>query len=223
MHLAAVNLHCWHVTAAADFWEGRRIKGEKVKVFSHLVKKPDLVSVFTQSHVQMQLWVPLRGNRLCECSALKQSLCSPQNQFNLTFQEWSSVPAAERGQKGLGGIKKLGHRGSVSSESVFGKAPGKEFLLPDRRNRREQPTTFPRPSSQRQPSLIDRGGSSFFKVWHNIVSSCVLMGARVKHKVCLTVNTLDTLMFNWEWVRTENDQYISSLTTLADIIGLSLV
>lgn len=95
---------------------------------SHLGQRnPNLVYIFTQSHVQMQLWFPLRGNRLCECSSLKQSLCSPQNQFNFTFQEWSSVPAAELGQGGPRGIKKLGHRSFVCSESVFGRAPRKCF------------------------------------------------------------------------------------------------
>ncbi len=86
-------------------------------MFSHKVK------------FRMQLWFPLRGNRLCECvSLLKQSLCSLfKNQFNFTFQECSSVPAAELGQGGPRGIKKLGHRGFVSGESVFGKTPRKCF------------------------------------------------------------------------------------------------
>ena len=109
----------------------------KISIQVHSVKQhklhicvketPNVVCVFTQSHVQMQLWFPLRGNRLCERSSLKQSLCSPQNQFNFTFQEWSSVPAAELGQGGPRGIKKLGHRNFVCSESVFGRAPRKFF------------------------------------------------------------------------------------------------
>lgn len=101
-----------------------KINGDRNLTASHLRHiNHHLVDIFTQSHVQMQLWFPLRGNRLCECSSLRHSLCSPQNQFDFTFQEWPSVPAAEPGQGGPRGIKKRGHRGSVSSESVFGKAP----------------------------------------------------------------------------------------------------
>lgn len=65
-------------------------------------------------------------------SSLKRSLCPAANQFNFTFQEWSSVLAAELGQRGPRGIKERGHRHSPSSESVFGREPAR--LLPHRTN-----------------------------------------------------------------------------------------
>lgn len=66
----------------------------------------------------------------CVCESLKHSLCSPQNQFNFTFQEWSSVPAAEPPRSG--GSERGERRGawssrrSVSGESEFGKRSNKK-------------------------------------------------------------------------------------------------
>lgn len=53
-------------------------------------RNPEMV--LTQSHAAVA--------SLCERSSLKQSFCSPQNQFDFTFQERRSARAAELGQGG---------------------------------------------------------------------------------------------------------------------------
>lgn len=84
----------------------------------------------------------LTGNPDDECSSLKQWLCSPQNQLNFTFQEWSSVPAAELGgwEEGVfKGYKEARSSVFVSCESAW-EASKKELLLLDTRNCGAYPT-----------------------------------------------------------------------------------